>query len=172
MAAMEVFKKDFPNEYAAVESRFKAVNQDINARVYAAVQQVLTQITPLATATMENATERHFAALHTAYSDYDVVIPKVAEWIKTQPTYLQPTLQAVYDGGTTQDVMALVADYKKATGAVPAPVPAPVPVPAPAPAGVDDLTPVGTRRATPVPRGTPDPNDFDGAFAEAAAAVR
>ncbi|MBK8772867.1 MAG: hypothetical protein IPM06_20890 [Rhizobiales bacterium] len=63
-----------------------------------------------------SAIEAHVAALHAAHSDYDAVIAKAPAWIKTLPSYAQAGAQAVYDRGTTQDVIALVNDFKKATG--------------------------------------------------------
>ncbi|MBK8772087.1 MAG: hypothetical protein IPM06_16920 [Rhizobiales bacterium] len=92
-------------------------------------------------------------------------------WIKTLPAYAQPGAQAVYDRGTTQDVIALVNDYKRSAGITTPAAPAPTPVPKPPPAGAEDLTPVGSRRVAVTPR-LPDPNDFAGAFAGAVAAMK
>ena len=176
--ALEKFKADFPNEYQALDARLKSVDRDINARVYAAVQAVTKHYDPRLTSveqtTATTAIERHFAALHTAHPDYDAVIEKVPAWIKTQPTYLQPALQAVYDSGTTQDVLALVTDFKKATGvAAPVipPVVSPVVPPVVKPTDGADLAPVKTVRVTTLPKGTPDPLDFDGAWQEAVKAL-
>lgn len=174
-AALAKFKVDFPNEYLAVEAQFKAQKQAFNAQVYDAVQTIIKQMAPRIAAVETTATqteiERHVAALHAAHSDYDEVIVKVPAWIKSQPAYLQPALQQVYDQGSTQDVIAMVADYKKATGAQPPAPPTPPAPPKPKPAGVDDLAPVSSRRVVTSPKGTPDPNDYDGAFREAAAAL-
>lgn len=178
-AALDKFAKDFPEEYAAMEARFKSTDRVINARVHQAVQAVLQHmnatVTPIAEGYTADAQERHFAALHTAHADYDAVIAKFPDWVKTQPAYVQPALQHVYNEGSTQEVIAMVADMKKAAGIVPAaPAAAPAPTPAPTPrpaSGADDLAPVGSRRVTPTPRGTPDPNDYDGAFAEAVRAM-
>jgi hypothetical protein len=169
-----------------VESRLKSVDREINARVYAAVQTVMKHVDPRLTSveatTISESAERHFSALHTAHSDYDAVIPKVAEWIKTQPAYLQPAMQGVYDSGTTQDVLALVGDYKKATGAsvvdagaaaVAAKAKADADAAkARAKTDADALLPVSQRRTTAGEKGKPDPNDFDGAWAELAAASK
>ena len=46
------------------------------------------------------------------------MIAKVPDWIKSQPAYLQGAMQAVYDQGDAESVIALVADFKKATGVV------------------------------------------------------
>ena len=175
-AALDQFKKDFPNEAVAVESRLKSVDRDINARVYQAVQNILSQIDPRLRSVESTVTtstrEQHFTALHQAHPDYDTVIGKVPAWIKTLPSYAQAGAQAVYDGGTTQEVLALVTDYKKSAGIAPTP-PATSPATPPAKPKPDgaDLTPVSSRRPVTTPKGEADPNDFDGAFAEAAAAL-
>jgi hypothetical protein len=175
---MEKFKADFPGEHAAVESRFKAEKQAFNAQVYEAVQSVLKTVAPrlasVEQTTTKAAFDTHFAALHTAHADFDAVVPKVAEWIKTLPSYAQVGAQAVYDGGTTQEVIALVTDFKKATNMTPTP-PAPPALPAPpAPPRPDgaDLTPVSSRRPVTTPKGTPDPNDFQGGWDQAVAELR
>lgn len=182
--ALEQFKKDFPNEYAAVEARLKSVDRDINARVHAAVKGLVDTMTPrlaaVETTAVNAEAERHFAALRTAHPDYDQVIEKVPAWIKTQPAYLQPAMQAVYDQGTTQDVAQLVADFKKASGVVTDPGAAA----AAAKAAADEaaakkraeeaaaLAPVGTRRSAPAQSGTADKSNYDAAWAELEAATK
>jgi hypothetical protein len=176
-AALAQFAKDFPNEYAAVEARLKSVDRDINSRVHEAVKAIVGHMDPrlssVEATTIHESAERHFAALHTAHPDYDTVIAAVPAWIKTQPAYLQPAMQQVYDQGTTADVSSLVADYKKSAGiTVAAPAPAPVPAPKPA-ADAANLAPVTTRRSAAAPtKGTPDPNDFEGAWAELSSAQK
>jgi hypothetical protein len=164
-------------------ARFKAQGQDVNAKVHAAMQTILKNIAPrlatVETVVGNTEAERHFAALHTAHADFDVVVPKVAEWIKAQPAYLRSAMQAVYDGGTTQDVLALVADYKRATGTAADPA-AEAAAKAAAEAaakgrkkdGTADLEPVGSRRTTAAARGAPDKNDLDGAWEELTAATK
>ncbi|MHB8388050.1 MAG: hypothetical protein ACYDBH_00550 [Acidobacteriaceae bacterium] len=177
--ALEQFKKDFPNEALAVEARMKAIDREINARVYAAAQGLLQQVYsdfgPIAEGVTIDAQERHFAALHAAVPDYDAVITKIPSWIDTQPEYLRAPMRQVYEGGTTQDVLALVKSYKAATS-ISTPTPgAPTPAPTASalpPADAADLTPTPGKRTTAAPRGAPDKNDFDGAWAELEGATR
>ena len=246
-AAIEKMKADFPNEYAAMEARFKATDRDINARVHAAAVSLLNHmnstVTPLAEGFNAASVEQHFAAIHKAHTDYDAVIVKVPEWIDKQPAYLRPALKQVYEKGTTQDVIELISDFKKATGiasapagdkdavaeeqhfaelrkahtdydtviekvpewiakqplrervvlqqaydsgttrdvidlvaefkkattttSAAAPVTTPVTTPVVKPKDGADLAPVGTKRVTTLPKGSPDKNDFDAAWAEA-----
>ncbi len=187
VAALAKFKEDFPNEAAAVEARLKSVDRDINARVYQAVQAVLAHVngrlTPVETGTAEMTRAAHLDALHRAHADYDAVVTKIPDWIKTQPKLLQPTLQAAYDEGDTQSVMDLVAMYKAGAGITTvgktaeqiAAEQTALDTAAAKKKKADEeaaaLAPVGGKRTTTSPRGAPDPNDYDGAFNEAAAAV-
>ena len=173
-AALEAFKREFPGEAMAIDARLKAVDRDINARVYKAVQELFKHVdgrmAPVEQTVTTAAIEQHVAALHAAHSDYDAVITKVPAWIKTLPSYAQAGAQAVFDQGTTQEVIALVNDFKKANN-MGAAAPAPAPAARPTPTGADDLAPVSSRRAAVTPKGAPDPNDFISAFNEAAAAA-
>lgn len=183
----EKFKKDFPDEYAAMQAQFKGVDKDINARVSAAVQGMLQHINgvvaPVAQTSQELARQAHRTAIVTAHSDFDAVSPKLPDWIKTQPSYLQPAMQAVYDGGDAASVIALTADYKKATAPaalgktaaeLAAAETARLAAEETARKTAEDaasLLPVKGKRTITSPKGGVDANDFDGAFAEAADAA-
>jgi hypothetical protein len=179
-AALAQFEKEFPGEYMGVMAKFKEQDRKVNRQVYDAVQGILKEYTPrLATveATVtETAVDRHFNTIKAAHADFDATAPKVAAWIKTQPAYLQPAMQAVYDQGAAADVVALFSDYKKATGITvvdPAAEAAAreaaekaAAAKARGAAGAEDLAPVGSRRSTAAARGAPDKNDYAGAWAE------
>jgi hypothetical protein len=92
-------------------------------------------------------------------------------------------MQAAYDKGDTQSVVDLVATFKAATGRaavtetpeqVAAKQAAIDAAAAKAKAAADDaanLAPVGAKRTNTAPKGAVDKNDYDGSFAEAAAAA-
>lgn len=187
--AIDNFVKNFPTEKVAIDAHMKQLSKSVDQRVFKAVQDALSlvykDLTPLAKTTAEVAQERHVTAIRTAVPDFDAVVDKLPAWIKTQPAYLQPAMQRTYDEGSAQDVIALANDYKKAVGIVAAdPVAAAAKAKAEkeaadkaaAKAKADkdaaDLVAVKSRRSTPTPTGTKDPNDFDGAFAEAADALK
>lgn len=186
--ALALFEKDFPNEHAAVMARFKAQDRDINARVFQAVQNIMAHVAPrlesAETISMTSAQEQHFASLKAAHPDYDVVVDKIPDWIKTQPAYLQDAMQAVYDGGTASEVSQLIEGYKKANavadpGAAVAAEKARVDAEKIAAAKkktADEaaaLEPVKSRRSAAAPtKGAPDPNDYDAAWSELAGAAK
>ena len=173
--ALEKYRKDFPEEAVAIDALLKSRDRTVNAQIYQAVQAVLKQVGdvlgPVAANTQEMTRERHFTAIRGAHSDYDAVVGKIPDWIKTQPAYLRPAMQQVYDEGSAQDVIELVAGYKASVKPAVAAAPDLKPAPAAKPSDAADLEPVGGRRTAPGLRGTPDPNDFDGAFNEAAKAL-
>ena len=167
------FKENFPDEYAATQMMLRRMRQELTAEVYKGQQSVVQQINRDVTPLKENLEKAdalaHANAIRAAHSDFDTVIAKFPEWIKQQPAHLQPGLALVYDQGTTEQVISLVADMKK-TVVPPSSSGAPPAKPAPTAAELAALAPVTSGRATPSPRGAPDKDDFDGAFAEAAAA--
>ena len=177
-AALAVLKKEWPEQHAAIEARLKSSAHDVQRQVHAAVQEALKQVgavvNPLAASVAANDAERHETAIRAAHADADEVVPLVGEWIKKQPAYLQAAYQKVYDDGSTKEVIDLFTRFKTETGHK-APVVPPVVPPKPGPT-LDEIAagaPVTTRRAAPNPKGgTPDKDDWDGAFDEAAAAQK
>ena len=174
-AALAVLKKEWPEQHAAIEARLKSSAHDVQRQVHAAVQEALKQVgavvNPLAASVAANDAERHETAIRAAHPDADEVVPLVGEWIKKQPAYLQAAYQKVYDDGSTKEVNDLFTRFKTETGykVKPAAVVVP-PKPGPTAEEIAAGAPVGTRRATPNPKGAPDKEDWDGAFDEASRA--
>lgn len=173
-AAEEVMKRDFPNEYAVLQARIKQLEQQFNAKVYKTeqgmVQIINGKITPISKTIEDLGAEAHVKAIHQAHSDFDTVVGLIPEWIKKQPSFKQKAYQQAYDEGSTQDVIDLVKDFKEATGRVQTTTPPP-PTPKPQ-ASAEEIAagmPVSSKRSSPSGKGAADPNDYDGAFAEAAA---
>ena len=140
----------------------------------AVVQHIFTQIEeqlkPLRE-TLGAVAERAFLQDVTSpVNDYDQVRDKVAEWIKTQPTYLQVAYDHVAKNGTVDEVTDLINRWRKETGTVIAPPAATPPAPPPAKTelpptpkhAVAAWAPVSSTRST--AGSANDPNDFDGAF--------
>ena len=181
--ALETFKREFPESAVALEAQLKSTDREMNKKVHDAVSAVLAQIhgrmAPIETGAAEQAQAAHVAALYKAHADYDAVVPKLAEWIKTQPALFQPALQKAYDAGSTQDVLDLVATYKGSVKTAPtgetAAQLAAREAAADAKKKADEeaasLVAVKSKRTVAGPKGTVDKDDFDGAFAEASAAA-
>lgn len=140
-----------------------------------------------------------YSALRELVPDYDAVREPTLAWIAAQPEYLKAAYSQVANSGTPEQVADIINRFRKETGwvaptaAAPAPAATPAatpaapaaapaaaatPAPAAAPAAAVSpavaaaaaaLKPVGATRTSPTTNA--DPNDFDGAFAEAAKAL-
>lgn len=167
------FKENFPEEYAATQTMINKMRKELEAQVYKANESVVKQINgdvaSLKQSAADRSAEEHAKAIRTAHSDFDNVIVKFPEWVKQQPVHLQSAYATIYDAGSTEQVISMVADMKKSLGLVPKDAPVVKTVVTPPKADVDALTPVNSSRVTPNQKGAPDQNDYDGAFAEAAA---
>lgn len=119
--AIDAFLKEFPELAApiqkmiekATKTRSKELATDIEGRIE-------SKIKPIAQTVQETTVEKHINAIRTAHTDFDEIVQSgsLQTWINEQPGYMQPALQAVYDQGTTKDVIDLIAQYKTATGRV------------------------------------------------------
>ena len=178
-ADLEHWSKEFPREAKAMEVRLKQLDRVITQRVYNAAQAVLehvaAMITPAVKGYQETAQERHINTLRAAHADYDALAPELETWIKTQPAFLQQAMEATYKEGAAKDVVELYTRFKKDTGrdkpALEPKKPAPEPKKStPSKDDVDALASVDSKRVTPSPKGSADPNDYDAAWKEALAA--
>ena len=172
--ADEKFRINFPDEYKATQTLLKQMRREIEAQVYKTQQDVVQRVNKDISPLIETAAERdalaHASAIRTAHSDFDSVIAKYPDWIKTQPAHMQPGYSMIYEQGTTQQVIALVDDMKKSLGVVKSSgAPPAKEKPTPSAAEVAALAPVQSGRATPNQKGAPDKDDFEAAFNEAAA---
>ena len=186
-AALAKMQQDFPGEYKAMMAKFTAQDREINARVYQAVQAVIHHFNPRLATVEQSAQalslEAHRAIVMAKHSDFDTVRGKLPEWIKAQSALDRPGLELAYEHGDPADVIELLDRYKKATSPVAGAKTADqiaaeqrATDEAAAKKKKSDeeaaaLAPVSSKRSSMAPRGGRDPNDYDGAFAEAAAAA-
>lgn len=140
-----------------------------------------------------------YQMLHDMVPDYDDIREPTLAWIAAQPAYLKDAYMKVANEGTPEQVADIISRFRKETGWVKAAPPASAPSTA-APAAPAVTTTAAAPAATPAPAAAPaaavspavaaaaaalkpvgavrsstttaaDPNDFDGAFAEAAKAL-
>ena len=175
-AKIDAFKKDWPDIAEAVEMQSAHLQSQMEARVArlvsSVVQSIYADMSPIAKSYAKVETNTLRTTVLSAHADYDSVYPSLEPWIKSQPAYLQSGMLHAYNAGSASDVIDLVSRYKAATGSTPQVHEPAVETPAvksgvKAAAKAAELTPVATKRTAPRPAGD-DPNDFDGAFAEAA----
>ncbi|TAL87185.1 MAG: hypothetical protein EPN74_02550 [Rhodanobacter sp.] len=92
------------------------VDQRVNSMVTAKLNEALA---PLREQQAQGATDAHYGAIYDKHPDADSIYQSVelANWVKAHPSYAQPALQAVLDGGSTAQVIELFDHFKSATKA-------------------------------------------------------
>lgn len=188
-AVIEAYK----SEWSDVATGEALIRREENQKL---VQFIFSQIKPHLDHLYSQGTVTHertqYSELCKLVPDYDDVRDPTLAWINAQPEYLREAYQKVANEGTPAQVADIITRFRKETGwvkpgaaapapaaAAPTPAAAPAaaatPAPAAAPAAAVSpavaaaaaaLKPVGAARTSPTTNA--DPNDFDGAFAEAA----
>jgi hypothetical protein len=165
---LKTYEKEWPDVARAEALRRKAEYRQLATFIF---QEVGTYLKPHLEALQTVATRTHLSDIEARVADYDEVRDKVVDWVGTQPKYLQTAYEQVIREGTVDEVLDLIDRWRQATGAT---VTQPAPTrqkttdlpPATKQAAVA-LAPVGSKRSAPA--AGVDPNDFEGAFAVAAA---
>lgn len=176
--AIETFKTEWPTEHVAIgklyDAKLKAELGNYQTQLLAELNGVLAPVFQSLGTVQANS---HMGAIKAVHPDAETIAPNVVEWVKTQPSYVQPGMMQVLKEGNATQIVELLNDYKKT---LVTPDAAPV-TPAPAaenkgtppkkgvdPAAVAALAAVpAAQRPTPAAR--PSDNDFDAAFDEALA---
>ena len=157
--AEEQFKKDWP-EHAAREERLKRELEALKNSFAETLESIQGQISPLAQTVQMTAQERHLQTITTAHPDALDIVPKVEEWIGTQPKIYQGEMKRIIEGGSAAEVVELLNLYKGATAPPEQPAKA-----KPDPAKEARLkrmeSPTTARTAV---TAEADPDDFDSAF--------
>ena len=114
---------DFSEE-AIVAGIDKHVNNrvaaEVDAKVAAAVKTAVDEaLAPLRAKEQADSADAHVSAVLAAHPDAGSIAQSVEldNWIKAQPSYLQPAMRQVQEGGTTEQVIELISNFKAATGA-------------------------------------------------------
>ena len=157
--AEEQFKKDWP-EHAAREERLKRELEALKNTFTETLEAIQGQISPLAQTVQMTAQERHLQIITTAHPDALDIVPKVEEWIGTQPKIYQGEMKRIIEGGSAAEVVELLNLYKGATA----------PPEQPAKAKTDPAKEARLKRmespttARTAVTAEADPDDFDSAF--------
>lgn len=98
------------------------VKVEVAAAVKAAVDEALA---PLRAKEQADSADAHVSAVLAAHPDAGSIAQSVEldNWIKAQPSYLQPAMRQVQEGGSTEQVIELISNFKAATGATQAAAP-------------------------------------------------
>ena len=120
---------DFSEE-AIVAGIDKHVNNrvaaEVDAKVAVAVKTAVDEaLAPLRAKEQVASADAHVSAVLAAHPDAGSIAQSVEldNWIKAQPSFLQPAMRQVQEGGTTEQVIELISNFKAATGATQAAAP-------------------------------------------------
>lgn len=178
--AIATYRKEWPDVAAAEQLVRRKEYADLVNHIYSQIGPILDELRVTSTRAHSSTT---YSELTRLIPDYDDVRDPVLEWVAKQPAYLKTAYEQVTETGMPADIADLVDRFKKDTGwkgkggAAPAPAPAAAPVAAPAAPAVAPAVAAAAAGLKPVPSarsaaGTgADPNDYDGAFKEASAAL-
>lgn len=182
-AELAELQKDWPDLHRLFSLMARQLQVDTLKYAFSEVGKV---IQPLQESVSTYSTNDHMAAIYDAHSDYDQVYQPVMEWIEQQPSFLKAAYQNVVKQGTADDVSTMIQRFKDETkwvaptqGAQGAGGTRPATPAAAASASPQQQTglseaakkaakamgAVGTKRSAAA--NAQDPNDFDGAWAEA-----
>jgi hypothetical protein len=171
---IEAIAKDFPEVLEAMNARERVLlakmENQFAAKLAELTSQFDTKLTPALTTAQNYATNQFMASVLQNHADAVTLLPKVEEWITTQPSFLAKAYNAVLDSGTVAETVELYNLFKKETVIEAAAEPSPEEAIAQqdkekrlkAQEGVKGRHTSGGRAAV-------DPDDFDGAFDKFAA---
>lgn len=165
--ALAAYAKEYPEIAKAQELHTQVVMGRALQQFALNIAQTLA---PLVESVNAYRGETHESAIARAHPDYAALTPDLVNWVNTRPAFARDAYTQTLQNGGTQAVIELLSEFKEATGrnkTAPAEAPASAPAPVVPNPAAQALAPVTAKRSSP-PRGAPDPNDFDGAFAEAA----
>jgi hypothetical protein len=164
---LTAYDKEFPDIARAETIRRRA---DLRMTVGYVFDEVTRSLQPLVQQIQNLAARTHLGDIHQAVPDYDTTREQVIAWVDKQPSYLKAAYQMVVQQGSVDEVADLINRYKKETGVVVpvAPIKSELELTSAAKKAVAALAPVGSKRSGAV---VIEPQDFDGAFGAATAAL-
>ena len=106
---IEEFRKDFPELVDVVDVMERRIENAKPAKV---------ETTPAPEPTLnDTGNTEHYDVTRAAHSDLDEIVNsgKLLKWVENQPLYIRPTLEKVYYGGSSSEVISMVAEFKSKT---------------------------------------------------------
>ena len=171
---LQSVEADFPEIHQALKIHMRLVEAKLahqyEDKLKALTEEFNTRIAPALNESEQSARSRHETIILTAHPDALAVLPKVDEWVKSKPAFMQPAFDKVLDSGSAHEIVDLLALFKKETGAV-----APTIPPKEEPVATDPekeqrlMSQEGVRGRTVTKKGGIDTDDFESAFNQAAA---
>lgn len=167
------FKQDWPDiakMMEARESKLKSELSEVMKTLDTMKQELMSKVAPIEQQYQKSAADQFIAEVKSKHADAFDLLPTVEEWVKTLPLHMQVGAEHVLTKGTSDDVVALYDDFKKATNRVQPQTP---------PAQIDEVAQKRMSRMAAVQAtrssvvgNAPDANDFDGSFALAVQSMK
>ena len=180
-AALKEVETNFPDTAVALravervaftkaENAFNAKLKQIEERFEQKLGQLSTDFAPAIATAHTVARSAHEAEILKGHSDAFDILPKVEQWVDTQPSFLKTAYNAVLDKGSAPQIVELFNIFKKESGSVKGPPTSPTPEETAQKAAKDkklqSLEGVRSRQAA--QKGGIDEDDFESAFKAAA----
>ena len=176
LAQLNQFYTDWPDVAPAVATLAKGMVANAMRSIY---QDIAREMAPFVQTVNALADRTQLQDLETQVPDYAQIADQLTSWVDKQPTWLRPAYQRVIDSGTSAEVIDLINLYKGTVGSattqqqpqggtgVQAQTQArsATELSPAARQAAARLAPISSKRANAT---TAAPQDFDGAFAEAA----
>jgi len=109
--------KEFTDEFPALKAPIELmIKQEAKKIVKESLKDVAPQMQQVQDTLAESSNQAHLSAITNAHSDWTTIrdTGKLQKWIDVQPSFLQKSLQKVYESGDTQEVIEMFSAYKKA----------------------------------------------------------
>ena len=168
LEADKKFREEWPDHARRMDAQ-KAEMDELKNLIKQQSEMIQGQLNPLIANTQEEVDQRHRAAITEKHADAFDLVPEVDKWIAEQPDFQRDAFNKVMDTGTAAQVVQLYDIFKAATGRTVEkadPDAEKTRLAAEEKSKARHLTPVNSRRSVTV--GAIDPQDFDGAFNQAA----
>jgi hypothetical protein len=172
--AWDDFRIEYPEHAAVIEKRTLTLENTLKAAFKFITDQIdplRAQIAPLAQNAVETAEEKFANTLKAKHPDAGTLYPELQQWIEKLPRHRSVGANYALDRGTAEDVIELYNEFKKETGRVVTQPPPQIPPATQSPdvaSRLKRLEAVPSRRTN--HREPDNPDDYDGAFAQAVAA--
>lgn len=117
--SVKAFLEEFPELAAPIQKMIEKVAKKHGKSVAEEItSKVEGRLAPIAQTVQETTVQKHLSTIRATHEDFEQIVQSgdLQEWIKSQPRYMQPALQEVYERGYAEDVVDLLSQYKQARG--------------------------------------------------------
>lgn len=169
-AKVDEFKAEWPDVAEGIELLMKGYRQRIMQEMS---QQIEPMVTPAVQFAQQSQAQQHVQQLEAAHPDYATIYDDIVGWVDEQPEYLKNAYTQVAQNGSTQEVIDLISRFKAETGrdqtkpekSQPKAEKRDRTLPDEAKKAAASLGVVNSQRSAQAK--AEDPNDFEGAWADA-----